>query len=69
MNSDQLEFLAKLPLLAEEAMRLNLPITARAISNAVKAVGWEASGDTRRAAMFAPSLEFTGANGRLGGET
>ena len=51
------EFLAKLPLLHSEAVRLGLFVTARAIHNAVKSSGWEAAGNIERAATYAPNFE------------
>lgn len=51
------EFLHNLPLIHAEAVRLGLYITGRALHNAVKASGWEVSGDTSKAAKYAPDLE------------
>ena len=51
------KFLQNLPLVRAEAIRLNLFITARAIHNAVKASGWEVTGDTTKAAKYAPNFE------------
>jgi hypothetical protein len=53
-------FILNLPRVQIEAMQLGLFITARAINNAVKAAGWEAAGDTAKAATYAPSFEVKG---------
>ena len=50
-------FIQSLPLIHAEAVRLGLYITGRALHNAVKASGWEVSGDTSKAAVYAPDLE------------
>lgn len=55
----QMDFLARLPLLHAEAVRIGLYITARALHNAVKASGWEVAGETEKAASYAPDLEKT----------
>lgn len=57
VSQEQRDFLARLPLLHAEAVRLNLFITGRAIHNAVKASGWEVTGNTAKAAKYAPDLE------------
>ena len=53
----QREFLHSLPLVHAKAMEIGLLITARALHNAVKASGWEVTGNTKKAAKYAPDLE------------
>lgn len=57
LKEDRLAFIQSLPLIHAEAVRLGLYITGRALHNAVKASGWEVSGDPSKAAVYAPDLE------------
>jgi len=51
---DRVLFASKLAQMQAEAMRLGLPITARALHNgAIRAVGWEMAGDITKAASYA----------------
>ena len=56
-RGNDLAFNMKLLNLRNEAMNLGLLVTARAIDNAVKAVGWEQAGEITKAASYAPSFE------------
>lgn len=49
MTDQQSQFINKVLVLRDEAMRLGLPITYRAMGAAVKAVGWELAGEPDKA--------------------
>jgi len=50
------QFLQNLPLIHAEAVRLSLPITGRALHNAVRASGWEVAGDISKAAEYVKEI-------------
>ena len=49
MTEQRSQFINKVLALRDEAMRLGLPITCRAMGAAVKAVGWELAGEPDKA--------------------
>lgn len=56
-RGNDLKFNMKLIGIRDEAIRLGLYITARALDNSIKAVGWEQAGDITKTASYAPSFE------------
>ena len=49
-------FISDLTLLQQRAVALDMPITARALHDAVRASGWELAGETAVAAKFASDI-------------
>lgn len=52
------DFTMRLTGMQAEALRLGLPITARALHNGpIRAVGWEMAGDTEKAASYVTPMK------------
>ena len=55
-DADRIAFASKLNLIRSEACALGLPITAQALHDAVRAIGWEIAGQTEEAARFVSKI-------------
>jgi len=53
MSNERRKLVLEMTSMQARLIHANLPITARAMHNAVRAVGWELAGDTEKAARHA----------------
>lgn len=60
-KNPNLDFTLRLLAVRDEAMRLGLYVTVRALDNVVKTTGWEQAGNITKAASYAPSFEVESA--------